>query len=343
MRLTIKDIARMAGVSVSAVSKIINNYSDIGEETREKVLSIMEQTGYKPSFSAKSLPSKRTNIIGVVFGNIISYDFNHSYYTEVLNAFKHSIGKLGYDILLFSNEQVHASGEDYLARCLHYRVDGCLVFVSDDVAPAVKSLDESDVPCVGINLRFKGTQSGFVDADNFQIGCLAAAHLSEKGHLDIGFIGSRKGASLYEMREKGWRSVLKDNHIACHKEWIVYGNDMYEKSGYDAMKRMINQSPSLPTAVFAASDLLAIGAIRAIRDSGLKVPEDISIIGCNNIEACQYIDPPLTTVSQNKEKIGAIASELLHQLIIGPEPEMERAVIVEPAIIARGTVKRMDG
>ncbi|WP_218094600.1 LacI family DNA-binding transcriptional regulator [Paenibacillus solanacearum] len=314
MTMTIKDIARMAGVSVSTVSKCINNYGDIGEETRRKVLAIMEETGFKPSFSARSLISKRTHMIGVIFGHHVNYDFSHRYYTEVLNAFKQAIGVLGYDMLLFSNERFQPQGEDYLARCRHYKVDGCLIFAANDIADAIKSLDRSEIPCVGIDLTLLGESSASVRQDNTAAGAAAADHLLDCGHRQIGYIGSRYAEPVYRYRESGLRQAMERRSIPVQDDWIVYAGHQQEQDGYEAA-RLLLEWGELPTALFAGSDLLAFGAIRALKEAGVAVPERVSVIGCDNIEACRFIVPPLTTLEPGKQFIGQQAAQLLHELI----------------------------
>ncbi|MFC6232188.1 LacI family DNA-binding transcriptional regulator [Paenibacillus allorhizosphaerae] len=336
MTMTIKDIARMAGVSVSTVSKCINNYGDIGEDTRRKVLAIMEETGFKPNFSARTLISKRTHMIGVIFGHHVNYDFTHRYYTEVLNAFKQAIGVLGYDMLLFSNERFQPQGEDYLARCRHYKVDGCLIFAANDIAGAIKSLDRSEVPCVGIDLTLLGESSASVRQDNIAAGAAAADHLLGCGHRQIGYIGSRYAEPVYRYRESGMRQAMERRGVTANDAWIVYAEHQQEQDGYEAVRRLLEQGEP-PTALFAGSDLLAFGAIRALKEAGIAVPQRVSVIGCDNIEACRFIDPPLTTLEPGKQYIGQQAAQLLHDLIERKGPAAKGSPAPVPELAASGT------
>jgi LacI family transcriptional regulator len=353
MNLTIKDIARMAGVSVSTVSKCINHYSDIGEDTRRKILDLMEQTGFRPSFSAKTLVSKRTHMIGVIFGHEVHYDFSHIYFTEILNSFRDAMGKKGYDFLLFSNRMFHEEGEDYLARCLHYNVDGCLVFAAGGVWEAVQKLDLSDIPLVGIDLNLRGTNSASVRVDNLMVGQLAAEHLLACGHRSIGYIGSQHAEPIYRSRENGFRTTLAEARAQLHEDWFVYAPNHTEQDGYDAAQAMLRLD-TRPTALFAGSDLMAIGAIRAFKEAGFRLPDQMSIIGCDNIYAGRYIDPALTTVNQNKETIGEQAAAIMHKLILHkvgtssassktaaaavPKAANASSILIKPDVIVRSSV-----
>ncbi|WP_307190251.1 LacI family DNA-binding transcriptional regulator [Geomicrobium sp. JCM 19039] len=147
MRMTIKEIARLSGVSQSTVSKIINNYDDVGSETKNKVLQIMKEHGYRPSYSAQSLAKKVTHVIGVIYAGRVNADFNHPFFVDVLNAFKNSVGRLGYDLMFFSNEHFHEGDEDFLERCRHYNVDGCIIIGGETIQPSVYALDESEILC----------------------------------------------------------------------------------------------------------------------------------------------------------------------------------------------------
>ncbi|WP_166240678.1 LacI family DNA-binding transcriptional regulator [Paenibacillus turpanensis] len=332
MSVNIKTVAKLAGVSVSTVSKIINNYSEISEETRQKVLDIMAETGYIPSNSAKTLATKKSNLIGVIFAGKLNIDFTHPFFVEVLNAFKKQMGILGYDLLFFSNEKFHPVGEDYLARCRHFQVDGCIVISGQELESTIQELDQSPIPCIGVDLRMTGKNSGYIMSDNEKISTKVIEHFYLQGYRDIGFIGSTTHSEISSLREQGLIKSLQDWGLPVNPDWFVHGEDFYEESGYRAMKQMMKNGP-LPRAVFAGSDLLAIGAIRALHESDIRVPEDVAIIGCDNIDAAKYTTPPLTTVKQDKEKIGKLAALMLYDLISN-QMNMS-SVFVEPELVIR--------
>jgi LacI family transcriptional regulator len=330
--MNIKAIAKLAGVSVSTVSKIINNYSDISEETRSRVLSIMEEVGYAPSHSTKLSAARKSNLIGVVFAGKLNVDFTHPFFVEVLNAFKKQMGILGYDLLFFSNEKFHPSGENYLARCRHFQVDGCIIISGQEVEPAIRELDESPFPCIGVDLVLSGPNSGHIMSDNFKISAKVVEHFYLNGYREIGYIGSTSHSEISNMREQGLLKALESWGLPVNREWFVHGVDFYEASGYEAMRRLLAQE-KLPKAIFAGSDLLAIGAVRALREHGLSVPEHVAVIGCDDIEASRYISPSLTTIKQDKEKIGRLAALMLYDLI--NSQIQAGSVVVEPELVVR--------
>jgi LacI family transcriptional regulator len=331
MNLTIKDIAKMAGVSPGTVSKIINNYDGIGEKTRQKVQKVIQETGYSPTFSAKSLATKKSNLIGLIYAGKINVDFTHPFFNKVMTTFKKVIGELGYDILMFSNEQFQQDEGSYLARCRHFHVDGCLIIAGEEIEEAVYELVQSEIPCVGVDLDLSGPHFSFVMTDNEKISNMVVEHFYLQNIREIGFINGKQDSSIAILREQGFRKAMKQFGLTVNEEWIYHG-DFFEESGYQGMRRIL-ENPKYPRAVFAASDLMAFGAKRAIEEQGLRIPEDISLIGCDDIDACQYSTPQLTTVKQDKEKLGRLAAHLLNDLINGEEEKSP--IFVDPELVLR--------
>ncbi|ASF40707.1 LacI family transcriptional regulator [Halobacillus halophilus] len=330
MKLTIKEIAKKAGVSQSTVSKIINNYDDVGSKTKQKVLDIMEEYGYRPTYSAQSLAKKVTKVIGVIYAGKINANFNHPFFVDVVSSFKKTIGAQGYDLLFFSNEQFHKADEDYLARCQHYNVDGCIIIGGEDVESSVYELDHSNIPCMGVDIELKGKRSAYIITDNLKVSSLAVEHFYLNGHRDIAFIGGNDESIVSQQRLDGFQQVMKTYGLQIRKEWIQSG-DFFEDSGYKAMNDLLSLN-LLPKAVFAASDLMAIGAMKAIKESENDI-RSFSIVGCDDIIASKHTDPSLTTIMQDKEKIGKMAAFILEDLI--QENIEHTCVIVEPELIIR--------
>lgn len=324
MSLTIKDIAKKAGVSPATVSKVINNYSGISDKTKKKVMDIIGNTGYQPTFSARTLATKKSNLIGLIYAGKVNVDFTHPFFNEVVTALKKAVGLLGYDIIMFSNEQFNQDNGSYLARCRHYHVDGCLIVAGEEIEDAIYELVESDIPSVGIDLEINGPRSSFVMTDNVNLSRKVIQHLYLHAVKEIGFIGGKQNSAIAVFREQGYLQAMNQLGLEVNKKWVQYG-DFHEESGYLAMKRILENKP-YPKAVYAASDLMAIGAIRAIKEVGLSVPEDIRLVGCDDIDACCYIEPQLTTIKQDKERLGKLAAYMLNDLINGKS-------LLEPAFI----------
>ncbi|MDG5788329.1 LacI family DNA-binding transcriptional regulator [Evansella sp. AB-P1] len=331
MRLTIRDIAKMAGVSPATVSKIINNYGEISSTTKDKVNRIIEETGYKPTFSAKALATKKSNLIGIIYAGKVNVDLNHPFFNEVINHFKKTVGKLGYDLLIFSNERFAQEQENYLPRARHFHVDGCLIIAGEEIQSAIYELDQSDIPCVGVDIQLTGPMSSYVMTDNEKVSTKVVEHLYLHSVRDIAYIGGKKKSPIAQIRLKGFLSAMNQFGLEVKEEWIHFG-DFFEESGYEAMTKIL-ESSTHPKAVYATSDMMALGAIQAIKDKGLSVPHDIRVVGCDDIDACRYSEPKLTTIKQDKEKLGKLSGHMLHDLI---DRKIEsKEIQVDPELIIR--------
>ncbi|SDO53159.1 LacI family DNA-binding transcriptional regulator [Alkalicoccus daliensis] len=330
MRVTIKEIAKLAGLSTSSVSKIINNYDDINEETKQKVWKIIEEHNYRPSYSAKSLASNSTNVIGVIYAGKVNVGFSHPFFVDVLDAFKREIGSLGYDLLFFSNEKFHQHKEDYLERCLHYNVDGCVIISGEEVEPSIAKIDKSSIPSIGIDLKMSGPKSSYIMTDNREISSLALRHFYEFGYKNVAFFGGSETSFISKERRYGFEQAVQQFSLHSKQEWQFIG-DFFEESGYYLMKQLLSMDHK-PNAVFASSDLMALGALRAIKESVFPV-SDFSVIGVDDLAAGSLVQPSLTTIRQNKKMIGTMAATMLNELISGhPAPA---PLLLEPKLIVR--------
>lgn len=331
MKLTISDIAKMAGVSPGTVSKVMNQTGSLSTNTIEKVKKVIEETGYQPSFSAKSLATKKSNLIGLIYAGDVHAQINHPFFNEVVNAFKNVIGQLGYDILMFSNSQVSKENQDYLARCNHYQLDGCLIIAGDQIEEATYELDKSHIPCVGIDIELMGSASSYVMTDNRKVSARVVDYFHSHGINDIAFIGGPDDSIISNIRKDSFIHFMNRFEMDVEPNWIKHG-DYFEKSGYKAMKKILAEG-SIPQAVYTASDMMALGVLKALKEANVSVPEDIKVIGCDDIEACRYSDPELATVKQDKNKIGELAAYMLHKLINGNKEV--NSMLVEPELVIR--------
>lgn len=328
---TIRDIAKLAGVSPGTVSKVINQTGSLSPKTIEKVKKVIDETGYQPSFSAKALATKKTNMIGLIYAGEIHVEFAHPFFNQVINAFKNTIGQLGYDLLIFSNQSFNNGKEDYVARCNHYQLDGCLIITGEKVEGAIYDLDQSDIPTVGIDLKLTGEKSSYITTDNEKISKLVVKYFNDIGLKKIAFIGGPEDSAISVTRKQAFVEAMNQYKLETRKEWIQFG-DYFEESGYERMSHILKES-SIPEAVFAVSDMMALGAMKAIKDSGLSIPEDIKVIGCDDIEACRFSEPALATVKQDQQKLGEAAAKILHALM--NDEDVESSYLVEPELVIR--------
>ncbi len=331
MNLTIKDIAQMANVSPGTVSKVINNYDGISEKTKKKVLDIIHQSGFEPSFSARSLATKKSNLIGLIYAGRINVDMTHPYFNEVISSFKKNMGLLGYDILMFSNEKFNTDNGSYIARCRHFNVDGCLIIAGEEVEESTYNLAKEGLPCIGIDIELKGPKASYIMTDNVGLARKVVEYLYLQTIKKVGFIGGKFDSPVSVFRKQGFLEAMNQFGLEVCEDWIQYG-DFHEESGYVAMKRIL-QSENLPEAIFATSDMMALGALQAIKEAGLNCPEDIRLIGCDDIAACRYSSPKLTTVKQDKEKFGKLSAYMLDDLI--NDRSQLKPVFIESELIIR--------
>ncbi|BBI35612.1 LacI family DNA-binding transcriptional regulator [Cohnella abietis] len=326
--MNLKELAKSVGVSIATVSKVLNHYPDVAESTRQKVLEAVAKTGYRLPLHAQSLIGQ-SRLIALVFASTLPIDLNNAYFSDVLDGLKKRASEMRCDLLLFS-EQSFSMKEDYVARCRHYHTDGCIVIAGDPTAPALQRLVLSEIPCVGIDLELTGTSTGYVTCNQTQIGEIAAEYIHDRQYQKPGYLGP--GTLISLERENGYRTVFEKYGYEIRQEWFVRTHDFFEFSGYFAMKEMLKQ-PELPRVIFAASDLLAIGAMKAIIETGRKVPEDIAVIGCDDILHASLCSPSLTTVRIDKGKLGIASIDMLFDLLNGRTTSP--AFLMEPELIIR--------
>jgi LacI family transcriptional regulator, galactose operon repressor len=339
-RVTIRQLARLSGVSIGTVSRALNGYADVSPETRERVTRLARELDYTPAAAARSLKTQRSNVIGVILDTGEGHpDLQHPFFHEVLVGLKNAIGASGYDLLLFASE-MPGNGygtHSYLKRCRHHNVEGVVLMGTDPEDPEVRRLSRSDLPTVGVDVELEGPATTFVISDNVDGASRAVRHLHSQGHRRIatitGTLETRPGAD----RLRGYRQGLQACGLAYRDEYVGYG-DFYVESGRRAMAELLSLDEP-PTAVFAASDMMAIGAIRAAGDAGLNVPADLSVIGYDDIQLADHMNPPLTTVRQDKAGLGVAAGSALVRLIDGEQDAVTQYTVLPVELVRRGSTR----
>lgn len=335
---TIKDIAKLAGVSVATVSKVINNYPDIGVKTRQRVTQIMEQEAYQPNVIAKSLSGKQSYSMGLFFRYNPSPGLHHAFFQGVLFGLERTLGLHGYDIVFLSETSIK-DNSDILQKCLTRQVDGAVFMGIDKDEPRLASLLNSELPSVFIDGDHVGRKSKCVVWNNFSGARQVVQYLYNLGHRKIAMIKGLNGVIPTVERSEGFLHALKQYNLNCPQTWIV-GDDYLEDSGYRGMMQLINLA-SKPTAVFCQSDSIAVGALRAIRESGYSCPRDFSIVGYDDIDLCQYIDPLLTTVRQDTVLMGKTAAKVLLSMIRQPDISHKK-VVLPVELVVRSSCRSLD-
>jgi LacI family transcriptional regulator len=314
-------VAKLSGVSISTVSRVFNGYGDVSASTRERVLETARSLDYAPSAAARTLVKQRSQLIGVVlFTGREHPDIGHPFFQDVLVGLKHGIGSRGYDVLLFATEQPDSSLEgthSYLRRARHHRVDGIVLMGVDRLDPEVAKLLDAQIPLIGVDIDVTGATATYVASDNVGGARLAVRHLHGLGHRRIATIAGPQDSKPGVDRLVGFHAELQALGLEGRPEYEQVG-DWYTDSGEQAMQALL-ALPEPPTAVFAAADLMAVGAMKAAREAGLSVPEDLAVVGFDDIQLASLIDPALTTVRQDKVGLGRAAAWALLKQIENPE------------------------
>jgi LacI family transcriptional regulator len=336
-RVTIRQLARLSGVSIGTVSRALNGYTDVNPETRERIVRLARELDYTPAAAARSLVTQRSHVIGVFLETGEGHpDLQHPFFHEVLVGVKNAIGAGGYDLLLFASENPgNGYGEhSYLKRARHHNVEGVVLFGVDPDDGEVRRLVRSEMACVGVDVELVGPKTEYVISDNMSGIGLAMRHLHDLGHRRIATITGQLDKKTGADRLRAYRGETQALGLAYRDEYVAYG-DFYVESGHREMARMLALDEP-PTAVVAASDLMALGAIRAIAEAGLSVPDDVSIVGFDDIQLAGHVHPPLTTLRQDKAGLGAAAGRALMALIDG-ETDLPEAVTLPVQLIVRGS------
>ncbi len=328
MPLTLEDIARISGVSRSTVSRVINADLNVKHETRQKVQQVINNYNFQPNLAARGLVTGRTNVVGVVIPASVSILFTDPYFPQLLQGVSAMCTKRDYSVMLWLAEPDYE--QRMITRILHNGlVDGVVVASIRMDDPVIQSLIESKMPFILIG-RHPTENVNYLDVDNLQAGRKATLHLLRLGYKRIAAItGLQSHVAGYD-RYQGYLKAIQETDHALRPELVAEG-DFTEESGYNAMKRLLKYKPD---AVFAASDTMAYGAMRALREANLEIPKDVAVVGFDDIPGSSRTAPPLTTVRQPITQMGSKAVDLLINLIETGTKSTE-GVIMDTELVVR--------
>ncbi|GGM28845.1 LacI family transcriptional regulator [Paraliobacillus quinghaiensis] len=321
--VTIYDIAKKTGVSPTTVSKALNDYQDINHLTKKKILDAVDELGYLPNSHARTLATKKSWMIGVVFVESLGIGVKHPFFNAVIESFRQCVEANGYD-LLFASRSISNKQISYLDYFKYRGVDGVVIVSSAYEDEQVQELMNSALPSVVIDLI--SDNSSVVYSDNINGSKQAVNYLYSLGHRKIAHIAGHISTFAGEQRLKGYLEGLKSLRLSLPNEYTVDGGYFSRESGYEAMTKLLTLSDR-PTAVYAAGDNLAVGAIEAIKDAGLEVPKDYSVVGFDDIELSQFIEPGLTTLRQKTDLIGEKSGKLLIKQINNMQKSKDMIVV----------------
>jgi DNA-binding LacI/PurR family transcriptional regulator len=330
-RTSIKDIARLASVSHSTVSRALSGSPLVNTETAKKIRRIAAENGFRTSAVARSLATSRTRTIGVVVTSIAD-----PFVAEVFDGIEEEAIARDYSVFLAS---CHADPKREVKVVQSFedrRVDGIVVTASRVGALYAPVLEQLQIPIVLVNNQHPSHYAHSVLIENFDASRCAVAHLIKLGHERIAYIGDRFGYGSDSERFSGYRSALDEAGFPFRPELVVHGDGKAD-GGTCAMEALL-KAPAPPTAVFCYNDMTAIGALKTLWAHGLRVPDDISIVGFDDLPLASYVRPPLTTVRQPKREMGRLATQVLLKLIAGSDPEQSIKIAGE-LIIRQSTAE----
>ena len=329
---TMKDIARIAQVSTSTVSHVINNSRFVSDEIREKVLKVVKELNYTPSALARSLKMKETKTLGLLVTAT-----NNPFFAEVVSGVEKYCHQHKYNLILSTTDGEKDRLINNLQTLMQKQVDGLLLMCADSRLQMGKDLN-LPIPAVIMDWWPTEESADRIFENSEYGGYLATKSLIEHGHRNIAIITGNLKKSLARNRLEGYKKALAEAQISLRPEWIIESNFDFE-GGLKGMDQLLSLN-SRPTAVFASNDSIAVGAYQSLWRHGLQVPQDISIIGYDNIELAKYLSPPLSTINQPKAELGKLAVETLLQRLKNPS-ENYRTLLLQPELILRESIKTL--
>lgn len=328
--LTLEDIAKQAGVSRSTASRVVNDDPNVSDSVRKRVQHVILSTGYHPHAAARSLASQRSRMIGLVLPRTVSSFFTDPYFPRLTQGVAQACNQHNLTLGLFILATKDDEERIFPLVSRHGLLDGIIVQTAQKEDKLINRLISSDFPVIVAGRPFRDSGVSYIDVDNIQASHQAVRHLIHKGYKRIGTITGLMNATVGIDRLEGYARAIREQGWELDKTLIITG-DFTEQSGYDGMKKLL---PARPEAVFAASDTMAIGAIRAVREAGLQIPGDIAFIGFDDLPVASLSDVKLTTVRQPISQFGAQAVVTLIDLIEnGIKPS--RRVIMDTELIIR--------
>lgn len=320
--MTLEEIAKLSGVSRSTVSRVINNDPDVREETRARVWEVVRRLNYHPHAAARGLAAGRTRVLGLFIPTGVSALFTDPYFPILIQGVSSACNANEHSVMLWLAEPEYE--RRMIRQIIHNGlIDGVIVssMLMDD--PVVQALSESDLPFVLVGRHPTDARVSYVDADNFNGAKAIVAHLLRSNRQRVATIAGPLNAIVGVDRRDGYLAALRERGMPARPEMIVEG-DFSEAGGYAAAQALLRHRPD---AIFAASDAMALGAMRAVREHGLRIPDDIALVGFDDMPFAARTDPPLTTVRQPIQRMGAAAAEALIDLIEHPESEPRRIIL----------------
>ena len=326
------DIAKKLKISVSTVSRALNEHPDIKEETRNQVKKLAKKLNYSPNQIARSLKSKKTNVIGVIVPEI-----KHDFFSSAISGIEEVAYHSGYTILVCQSNESYKREVINTNALMHQRVAGLIVSISQTTENGnhFKELINRGMPIVFFDRACKDVSANKVVIDDVKSAFGAVTHLIQRGRKKIVHLAGPQELKICEQRLKGYKNALKEANIPISKELIRYSSGLHEIDGYNSLDSLLKEN-IIPDAIFAVNDPVAVGAFQRMKEDGLKIPKDIAIVGFSNNRITSLIEPSMTTVGQPSFKMGEKAAGLLIEMLKNPKRNnQKKTIMLETELIIR--------
>jgi LacI family transcriptional regulator len=320
---TIRDVAEKAGVSVATVSHVINGTRKVAPETEARVRRVMEELGYQPNAIAQSLRKRTTYAIGILVS-----DITNPFFATLVRGAEDAALEAGYSVIVCNSDEDPQKEDMYIRALWRRRIDGMLIAPTrDGTSPAIQELVQRKLPFVFVDRKAKGIEADAVLSDNIGGAYLATKHLIERGHKRIGIVLGIPGATTTEERLLGYRQALEEAGIPFSEDLVVWGGYRME-GGRKACAKLLSLSDP-PTAIFSTNNLMTVGVLQELSHRGIKIPEEVAVVGFDDLEWAEIVHPPLTVIAQRPYEIGYQAFKILLERLNRLEGKQEVRVSVE--------------
>lgn len=326
----IQEVAKKANVSVATVSRVLNNNPYVKEETRERVAKVIKELKYSPNLSGRILRRNETKVILVLLNTI-----SNPFFSKAITGIRHVADKMGYLIMICNTDSDPKKETEFLNLLKFKQADGAIIITQETDVNKLEEIGAS-YPIVQCFEYHESDSLSYVSIDNETAAYEAVSYLTSIGHRRIGFVGCNAPYSSAKQREQGYMKALHDANIELDQTLMIRG-DYGFNSGYECAGRLLEQAQA-PTAIFAISDMQAIGVIKALKNKGIRVPQDISVVGFDNISFSAIYDPGVTTISQPAHKIGSRAMSLLIDHIKEANSKPQHILLKHHLIIRESTI-----
>ena len=329
-RVTLREVAEAAGVSINTASRALNDKPAVNPYTKAKVLEAAQRLGYRPNRLARALRYNKTKTLGVIVGDIAN-----PYFSMLVRGVEQTAREFGYSVILQGTDEDYRREEEAVEVALAERVDGILITPTQRSQDAIRILFESGTPFILMSRHFRDLETHYVIMDDQRGGYIATEHLIQRGHEKIAILNGPVHISSAAERYAGYVEALRANGLEVNEGLVIEGCLTLE-DGYHAALRLL-EGPHKPTAIFAFSDFVALGVFRAANELGIRIPDELAVVGFDNTIFGLCTKPPLTSVGGSPEELGKMAAQLLLELLTGKRPNTVTRIKLPVYLVQRGS------